>query len=162
MGWRCEQNTHSYIMYRCAQCVTTHTEQYDHISSREHTCLKGAQPRVARIGVLKQLSSACHVSFLAAPDTDHKHKFSLTYSTYLSDVLFLTPKTFGARSIFTVRKFTAEWRINTNPISHRRKKLDGRKNEKYNRGEVLVRHLRSEQNETIYCTQEGKPKMKTK
>ena len=32
----------------------------------------------------------CHVSFLAAPDTDHKHKFSLThliYLSYLSDSL---------------------------------------------------------------------------
>ena len=27
-------------MYRCAQCVTTHTEQIDHISSREHAWLK--------------------------------------------------------------------------------------------------------------------------
>ena len=36
----CEQNTHSNSMYRCAQCITTHTEQNDHISSREHTCLK--------------------------------------------------------------------------------------------------------------------------
>ena len=32
----CEQNTHSNSMYRCAQCVTTHTEQNAHISSREH------------------------------------------------------------------------------------------------------------------------------
>ena len=50
---RCEQNTHSYSMYRCAQCVSTHPEQYDHISSREHAWLKGAQLRVARIGVSK-------------------------------------------------------------------------------------------------------------
>ena len=28
---------------------------------------------------LKQLSSTCHVSFVAALDTDHKHKFSLTH-----------------------------------------------------------------------------------
>ena len=32
----------------------------------------------------KWLSSTCHVSFLAAPDTDHKHKFSITYLTNLS------------------------------------------------------------------------------
>ena len=43
----------------------------------------------------KYLSSTSHVSFLAAPDTDHKHKFSLTCLTYLCDVLFLTPKSFG-------------------------------------------------------------------
>ena len=59
------------------------------------------------------------VSFLPAPDTDHKHKFSLTYLTNLSDVLSLTPKSFGARSICSLRRSTAEWRINTNPVSHR-------------------------------------------
>ena len=31
------------------------------------------------------LSSTCHFSFLAAPDTDHQHKFSLNYLTYLTD-----------------------------------------------------------------------------
>ena len=67
----------------------------------------------------KQLSSTWHVSFLAAPDTDHKHKFSITHLSYLSDGLSLTPKSFGARSIFTLLRFTGEWRINTNPISHR-------------------------------------------
>ena len=41
--------------------------------------------RIAHLCVLKQMSSTCHVSFLAAPDTDHKHKFSLIYFTYLSD-----------------------------------------------------------------------------
>ena len=43
--------------------------------------------RIAHRCVLKQLSSTCHVSLLAAPDTDHKHKFSLIYLTYLSDDL---------------------------------------------------------------------------
>ena len=41
--------------------------------------------KIAHLCVLKQLSSTCHVSFLAAPDTDHKHRSSLTYFTYLSD-----------------------------------------------------------------------------
>ena len=101
-------------MYRCAQCVTTHTEKNDHTSSREHAWLK-----IAHLCVSKQLSSTCHVSFFAAPDTDQKNKFSLTYLTYLSDVLSLTPKSFGARSTVTLRRSTAEWRINTNPISHK-------------------------------------------
>ena len=68
----------------------------------------------------KHLSSTCHVSFFAAPDTDHKHKFSLTYLTYHSDNLTNTPKIFGTRSTFTLRCSTEEWRINTNPISHRK------------------------------------------
>ena len=101
---------HKYSTYRVAQ--------HDHFSSREHARLKGAQLRVARIGVLKQLSSTCHVSFLAALDTDHKHKFSLTYLTHLSDDLSNTHKTFGARSLFTLRSSTTEWRINSNTIHH--------------------------------------------
>ena len=68
-------------MYRCAQCVTTHTEQNDHISSREHSWRK-----IAHLCVPKQLSSKCHVCFLAAPDTDHKHKFSLTYLTFFPTI----------------------------------------------------------------------------
>ena len=51
-----------------------------------HWCLKNS------------LSCTCHVSFFAAPDTDHQHKFSLTCLTYLPVVLTLTPKSFGAPS----------------------------------------------------------------
>ena len=53
--------------------------------------------RIAHLCVAKQLSSACHVSFFAAFDTDHKHKFSLTYFSYFSDNLANTHKTFGTR-----------------------------------------------------------------
>ena len=42
------------------------------------------------------LSSTRHVSFLAAPDTDHQHMFSLTY---LSNLTFCTPKLVVSRSI---------------------------------------------------------------
>ena len=49
---RCKQNAHSNSMCRCAQCVTTHTEQHDHVSSREHAWLK-----IAHLCVPKQLSS---------------------------------------------------------------------------------------------------------
>ena len=68
-----------------------------------------------------QLSSTCHVSFFAAPDTDHKHKFSLTHFThfsYLSDGLTFVHEPYDSRPIFTLRCSTAEWRINTNPISN--------------------------------------------
>ena len=72
----CEKYTRKYSTYRVAQ--------HDHTSSREHAWLKapgsrGERLRIAHLCVLKQLSSPCHVSFLAAPDTDHKHKFSVTY-----------------------------------------------------------------------------------
>ena len=98
----CEQYTHKYSTCRVAQ--------HDHISELEGS---GLHIFVSE----KQLSSTCHVSFFAAPDTDHKHKFSLTYLTYLSDNLTNAHKTFGTRSIFTLRSSTAERRINTNPIS---------------------------------------------
>ena len=75
--------------------------------------------RIAHLCVMKQWSFTCHVSFHAALDTVHKHKFSLTYLIYLSDDLSNTHKTFGTRWIFTLRCSMAEWRINTNPISHR-------------------------------------------
>ena len=64
----------------------------------------------------EQLSSTCHVSFLAAPDTDHKHKFSLAHFIhlpYLSDGLTFTSKPYDSRPIFTLRCSTAEWRFNT-------------------------------------------------
>ena len=75
--------------------------------------------RIAHLCVLKQWSSMCHVSFFASLDTDHKHKFSLTFLTNLSDSLTNTQQFFGRRSILTLGSSTAEWRINTNPISHR-------------------------------------------
>ena len=54
-----------------------------------------ANTRGSRAGRLRiaHLSSTCHVSFLAAPDTDHKHKFPLTFLTYLSDSITNTHKT---------------------------------------------------------------------
>ena len=75
--------------------------------------------RIAHLCVVEQASSTRHVSFLAALDTDHKHKFSLTYLSYLSDSLTNTHNTFGTRPMCTWRSSTADWRINTNPISHR-------------------------------------------
>ena len=58
----------------------------------------------------EQLSSTCHVSFLAAPDTDHKHKFSLThliYLSYLSDSLTYIHKIYDSRLKKTLRCSTA-------------------------------------------------------
>ena len=96
--------THSYSMYRCAQCVSTYTAQYDNVSSREHAWLKSLTDQDCTHWCPKKIpSSTCHVSFLAAPDTDHQHKFSLTCLTYLPVVLSLTVKSFGARSIYTLR-----------------------------------------------------------
>ena len=47
----CDQNTRTNCMYRCAQFVTTRTEQNDHISSRAHALLK-----IAHLCVL----NSCH------------------------------------------------------------------------------------------------------
>ena len=70
---------------------------------------------------LKRLSSTCHVSFFAAPDTDHQHKFSVTHFihfSYLCDGLTFAHKPYDSRPLKTLRCSTAEWRINTNPTSH--------------------------------------------
>ena len=99
-------------------CTDAHSVS-QHILNRMVTFHHGnTRLKIAHLCVSKQLSSTCHVSSFAAPDTDHKHKFSITYLSDLSDVLSLTPKSSGARSKFTLRRSTTEWRINTNPISH--------------------------------------------
>ena len=100
---------------------TARTELHSMITFH-HANTRGSRAgrlRIAHLCVLKQLSSTCHVSSHAVCDTDHKHKFSLTYLTYLSDNLTHTFKTFGTLSIFTLRSSTAERRISTNPISRR-------------------------------------------
>ena len=95
----------------------------DHISSREHAWLKSCKAQdCTPLCPEKQLSSTCHASSFAAPDTDHKHKFSLTHSIhffYLSGGLTFTNKPHDSRPTHTMRCSTAEWRISTNPISHR-------------------------------------------
>ena len=103
-------------------CHNTYWTDWPHFITRTRVA-QAAMLRITHLCVPKQLSSTCHVSFCAAPDSDHKHKFSLTHLIYISDVLSLTPKSFGAQSIFTLRRSTAEWRINTNLISHKRSKF---------------------------------------
>ena len=90
-------------------CTDAHSVS-QHILKRMIT-FHHANTRDSRLRIFvfqNSCQSTCHVSFFAAPDTDHKHKFFLTYLTYLSDVLSLTPKSFGARSIFTLRRSTTE------------------------------------------------------
>ena len=72
------QYTHKYSTYRVAQ--------HHHIFI---TRTRVGQ-EVEGSGLHIQLSSTCHVSFFAAPDTDHNHQFSLIlliYLSYLSDSL---------------------------------------------------------------------------
>ena len=120
----CEQNTHPNSTYRCAQWVTTHTGRIDRISSREHTCLK-LDGSVLHIFVSQNF---CHprVMSLSLPHltlTTSTSSLSPTSpffpSTRFGTRSHNTHKTFGTRSIFSLRSSTAEWRINTNPISHR-------------------------------------------
>ena len=78
-----------------------------------------ANTRGSRAGRLR-IAHLCvpEVSFLAAPDTDHKYKFSLTHLisfSYLSDSLTNAHKIYGPRPTFTLRCSTAEWRILINP-----------------------------------------------
>ena len=106
----CEQNTHPNSTYRCAQWVTTHTGRIDRISSREHTWLKLDGSVIAHLCVPKLLSSTCHVSFPAAPDTDHKHKFSLTYLAFLSEHQIWYPITQHTQDLwYTIHIFSAKF-----------------------------------------------------
>ena len=64
-----------------------HPAQSHHFSSREHAWLKFKDLCAKNI-----LSSTRHVSFFAAPDTDHQHKFSLACLSKFAVILFFTPK----------------------------------------------------------------------
>ena len=116
----CEQYTHQYSTYRVAP--------HDHTSSREHAWLKSWSAQDLHIfACLECLSPTGHVSVLAARDTDYTHRFSLTRLicfSYLSDGLTSTHKIFDPRPIFTLRCSTAEWRINTNPVSRSVKAIE--------------------------------------
>ena len=81
---RCEQNTHSHSMYRCAQCVShIHCTVWSHFITRTRVSLERTAQDCTHWCLQNSLSSTRHVSFLAAPDTDHQHKFSLTCLIYL-------------------------------------------------------------------------------
>ena len=88
----CEQYTHKYSTYRVAQ--------HDHISSREHAWLKSWKAQDCTYLCHKTI--VIHVSCLIPCRTCHSAS--------------PTHKTYGPRPIKTLR--CAEWRINTNPISH--------------------------------------------
>ena len=77
--------------------VSAHrTAPSDHSSSREHAWLKFED-----LCAKNSLSSTRHVSFLAAHDTDHQHKFSLTYLSNLAAILFYTQACFPTIHIHT-------------------------------------------------------------
>ena len=59
---------------------------------------QGSSSRIAHLCLcFKTLSSTCHVSFLAAPDTVQLHKISVTYLSCLSNDLTDTYKTVHGR-----------------------------------------------------------------
>ena len=111
----CERYTHKYSTCRVAQ--------HDYNFITRIRVAQWLQSSGLYIFVsLEQLSSTCHVSFFAAPDSDHQHKFSLTHFihfSYLSGGLTFAHKYCDSRPIDTLQCSTAEWRINTNPISHK-------------------------------------------
>ena len=109
---RCEQYTHK--IQHVQSCTA-----WSHFIARTRVAQELQSPGLHISVSLKQWSSTCHVSFLAAPDSDHTHKFFLThliYFSYLSDSLTSTNKIYDSRPIFTVRCSTAEWRITTSAL----------------------------------------------
>ena len=99
------QHMHSTVWYLITR---THVAQERTAQDCTHWYLKN------------HLSSTRHVSFLATPDTwPPAQVLPLTCLICLPAVLSHTVLSFGTRSIFTLRRFTAEWRIHWSPISHR-------------------------------------------
>ena len=93
-----------------------HTAQSDHISSQEHAWLKLKDLCAKNI-----LSSTRHVSFPAAPHlTLTTSTSSLSPSSPILQSSSSThPKLVVPRSIYTLRRFTAELRFLGSPISHK-------------------------------------------
>ena len=92
---RCEQNTHSYTSCTDAHSVSAHT--LNSMTTFHQANTRGSRAHSSGLHALVSQSNCnptCHVSFLAALDTDYQHKFSLTYLTCLSVVLSLTPEIF--------------------------------------------------------------------
>ena len=72
---------------------TARTELHSMITFH-HANTRGSRAgrlRIAHFCAPKQLSSACHASFLDAPDTDHKHKLLTTSTSSLSPISSTSP-----------------------------------------------------------------------
>ena len=68
----------------------------------------------ARIGQ----SSTRHVSLCASQHTEHQHKFSLTYISCFTVVLFSEPRPVAHVSINPLRRSTAGWSVCGIPLLH--------------------------------------------
>ena len=107
----CEQHTHKYSTCRVAQ--------HDHISSREHAWLKSWK---AQDCTSLCLWNNCHPRVMShsLPHLTLTPSIS-SLSPISSSIIFPTVSPthtiYGPRPTFTLRCSTAEWRINTNPIS---------------------------------------------
>ena len=113
-------SSHVHLLRTVHSTNTARTElhcmiTYHHANTRVS---RAERLRITHLCVLKLVSSTCHVTFLAAPDTDHMHKFSLPYLTYLSDNLTNTHKTFGTRPQLTLRSSTAVADQHKSHLSH--------------------------------------------
>ena len=133
----CEQYTHKYSTYRVAQ--------HDHISLREHALLMSCKAEdCASVCPLHNCHPRVMSQSFAAPDTSHQHKFSLTHFIHfsnLSDGLTFAHRPYESRPKNPLRCSTAEWRINTNPISHNFKKSKVRWRNSIGPEELLDRRI---------------------
>ena len=134
---------------------TARAELHSMVTSH-HANTRGSRAGRLRIAhlCLSHMLSTCHVSFLAALGTHHKHKFSatrLTYLSHLSDGLTFTSEPCDPRPTCTLRCSTAEWRINTNRLSHTRWE-DGMKKIGWGRNLLQV----SGSTPKPYCAMDGR------
>ena len=80
-----EMSKMKVCLCRCTMCTVCQHITLHSLMTFHHANTRGSRLKIASLGVPKNsLSSTCHVSFLAVPDTDHQHKFSLTSPIFQS------------------------------------------------------------------------------
>ena len=110
----CEENTDSKRMCRCAECVTTH--MLNRMITFHHANTRGPRLHI----FVSQNSCHAHVMSRSLP---HLTQTTSTSSLSPTSLIFPTfspshPSPLAHDSYFTLRRSTAERRINTTPISH--------------------------------------------
>ena len=99
---------------------TASTELHSMITFH-HANTRGSRVGTLRIAHLCFFKKVCHPRVMSRSlprMTLTTSTSSLSSASPIFPTVTTTRKSFGTRSIFTLRCSTAEWRINTNPISH--------------------------------------------
>ena len=110
--------------YRCLNSTPTNTARtkLHSMITFHHANTRCSSSRIVHLCPQNNRHPRFMSRLLPNPTTDHQHKFSLTHFIHfsnLSDGLTFAHRPYDSRPLCTLRCSKAEWRINTNPISHR-------------------------------------------